>query len=412
MSDAGGGNLPPLDRAPAAAGGRSFIAGLVLTSCLASGAIAQAPATSLHGVSRVVEGRVVKPAGDTLRGVEGVWVVLHSVGSDTAGPVDSVRTSSRGAYRIPFRQVVDDRTIYFVSAQYADIAYFSPPLPADAPSEDDAEIIVYDTASSGIPVRIHGRHLVISGADADGVRDVFEIYEIANETDRTLVSPDDVQPTWRGRLPAQATGLRIGEGDVAEEAVRVAGDTLDVFAPIAPGLKSFSLAYRLPASAFPLRVPVDSSVALFEVLLEDPAIHVEGAGLAPGQPANVEGRMFRRFSADSVAAGSVIRASVVALGQSRRTLYVAVVLIAFGAAMLVAIARTFGRRGSAAAPAGSPMPPVPRSADALAREIAGLDAEFERNPPQDREMREAYTARRAALKDALARALAGEGTRK
>ncbi|HSJ63070.1 MAG TPA: hypothetical protein VK922_04090 [Gemmatimonadaceae bacterium] len=411
MNAAGGGLLPRWHRAPAAAGGRSFIVGLVLTSCLASGAIAQVPAPSLHGVSRVVEGRVAKPAGDTLRGVEGVWVVLHRVGADTAGPVDSVRTSPQGAYRIPFRQVVDDRTIYFVSAQYADIAYFSPPLP-DAPSEDDAEIIVYDTASSGIPVRIHGRHLVLSGADADGMRDVVEIYEIANETDRTLVSPDDVQPTWRGRLPAQATGIRIGEGDVAEEAVRVAGDTLDVFAPIAPGLKSFSLAYRLPASAFPLRVPVDSSVALFEVLLEDPAIHVEGAGLAPGQPANVEGRMFRRFSADSVAAGSVIRASVVALGQSRRSLYVAVVLIAFGAAMLVAIARTFARRGSVAAPVGSPMPPVPRSADALAREIAALDAEFERKPPQDREMREAYTARRAALKDALARALAAEGTRK
>ncbi len=55
-------------------------------------------------------------------------------------------------------------------------------------------------------------------------------------------------------------------------------------------------------------------------------------------------------------------------------------------------------------PAG--VPPVPRSADALAQEIAALDREFERTPAEDREMREKFIARRAALKNALARALA------
>jgi hypothetical protein len=53
-----------------------------------------------------------------------------------------------------------------------------------------------------------------------------------------------------------------------------------------------------------------------------------------------------------------------------------------------------------------------RSADSLAREIAALDAEFERNPATDREMQEAYAARRAALKEALTRALAAEAGRR
>lgn len=353
----------------------------------------------------------MKPAGDTIRPVQGVWVVLHRVGADTAGPVDSIRSDARGTYRIAYRQRGDERTIYFVSAHYGGIAYFSPPLPPDGATEDDAELIVYDTASSGIPLRVQGRHIVISAAGAEGARDIVEVYEIANETDRTLISPDDRQATWRGRLPAGVTEVRIGEGDVAQEAVRIAGDTLEVYAPMAPGLKSFSLAYRVPATAFPLRVPIDSPVVTFEVLVEDPAVRVEAPGLAPTQPATVEGRTFRRFEADSVPAGTVLRASLPALGDSRRSLYVAVVLIAVMAAMLVALARTFARRGTGGAPAGVASPAA-RSADSLAREIAALDAEFERTPATDREMQEAYAARRAALKEALTRALAAERGRR
>jgi hypothetical protein len=155
-----------------------------------------------------------------------------------------------------------------------------------------------------------------------------------------------------------------------------------------------------------LRIPLDSAVATLEVLLEDPAVRVEGAGLSPSPSVTVEGREFRRFEATNIAAGSEIRVMLPALAQSRRTMYVAAVLVVIMAAMLIALARTFSRRGAgiAVAPAGGP--PVPRSADALAREIAALDREFERTPAEDREMREKFIARRAALKNALARALA------
>jgi hypothetical protein len=79
------------------------------------------------------------------------------------------------------------------------------------------------------------------------------------------------------------------------------------------------------------------------------------------------------------------------------------------AAMLVALARSFRGRGAVGVPASAA--PAPRSADALAREIAALDEEFERSPPTDREMREAVASRRAGLKDALNRALAAEQRR-
>ncbi|HUF30203.1 MAG TPA: hypothetical protein VMM77_06020 [Gemmatimonadaceae bacterium] len=390
----------------AALGGRLCIAALV---CVGTMAHAQAPAPHDLG-PREIAGRVVQPAGDTLRGVEGVWIVLHRVASDTAGPVDSTRSGAAGDYRIAYRQSGDERTIYFVSAHHDGIAYFSPPIPPAGASEDEAELIVYDTASAGIPLSLAGRHIVVSTAGEDGLRDVVEVYEVANQTDRTLVSPDDQQPTWSGRLPAGATGVRIGEGDVPQEAVRVEHGALHVVAPMAPGLKQFSLAYRVAPDAFPLRISLDSSVATLEVLLEDPAMRVEGAGLAPSPSVTVEGREFRRFEAAGVAAGSEVRVLLPALGQSRSTMYVAVLLVAIMAAMLIALARSFKSRGAAVGVPAAGMPPVPRSADALAREIAALDREFERTPPEDREMREAFTVRRAALKNALERALA-EGER-
>jgi hypothetical protein len=254
-------------------------------------------------------------------------------------------------------------------------------------------------------LRVAGRHLVISAPRSDGARDVVEVYEIANDSSRTLISPDDQRPTWTGRLPAGATDFRVGEGDVAEEAVHIAGDTLAIVAPIAPGLKQFSLAYRLPPGAFPLTVAMDAEVATLEVLLEDPGSRLEGAGLTPSDPVTVEGREFRRFQASNVAQGDGFRVEIPVLTQSRRTLYIAVVLIAVMAAMLIALARAFGRRQSAQ-PVAAKVPPIPRSADALAREIAALDKEAARTPADDHEMREAFAARRAALKDALARALA------
>lgn len=360
----------------------------------------------------VARGRVATPAGDALRGVTGIWVVLHRVGRDDAGPVDSVRTGRDGTYRIPYvRTGGDDEALYFVSARYADIAYFSPPMPPGGSTEDEGEIIVYDTTSTGVPIRLQGRHIVLSGGGVDGMRDIVEVYEVVNESDRTLISPDDVTPTWSGTLPASASDVRIGEGDVAAEAMRITPGKLDVLAPIAPGLKAFSLAYRVPASAFPLNIRIDSSTALLEFLLEDPAMRIEGAGLTPTDAVNIEGRLFRRFMADSVAAGSVVRVSVPALAQSNRTMYVAIIIIAVMAAMLIALARAFARRTPQTAPVAA-VPPIPKSADALAREIAALDEEMERKPPTDREMREAFAARRAALKDALARALAAEQGRR
>ena len=79
--------------------------------------------------------------------VSNVWVVLHRVGPDSAGPLDSIRSDPRGRYSFQYVRTGSDEAIYFVSASYAGIAYFTPPLAQGKVSGDDAEIVVFDTTS-------------------------------------------------------------------------------------------------------------------------------------------------------------------------------------------------------------------------------------------------------------------------
>ena len=75
---------------------------------------------------RTVAGRVLVGGADE-RPVGGQFVVLHRIGSDSAGAVDSARTTRDGRYRFTYRHSGGD-AIYIVSTRYAGIAYFTPPL--------------------------------------------------------------------------------------------------------------------------------------------------------------------------------------------------------------------------------------------------------------------------------------------
>ena len=52
------------------------------------------------------------------------WVVLHRVGRDRAGPVDSTRTTADGRFHIRYRATGDSSALYFVSTKYRDHCVF------------------------------------------------------------------------------------------------------------------------------------------------------------------------------------------------------------------------------------------------------------------------------------------------
>jgi hypothetical protein len=293
---------------------------------------------------RVVAGRVLRPVQRDLVPVRGVWVTLHRVGPDRAGPLDSVRTNARGGYEFRYRQSGDERALYFAAASFGGVAYFTPPLVAPTVRGETAEIVVYDTSSLNVPISVRGRHLVISAAGVDATRSVMEVYELANDSTVTRVSPaTSSSATWVGLLPEGARDARAGEADVPHEAISFDSGRVKVVSPMPPGVKQLVYSYTLAATDFPLAIPLRAATDVYEVLIEEPSGSARGAKLAEVEPVNVDGRRFRRFLAHDVQpnAVAVIDIPRVAAGLDKR--YVIALTVLLGGAMLVALARAFRR---------------------------------------------------------------------
>jgi hypothetical protein len=336
--------------------------------------------------------------------VAGQWVVLHRVGSDRAGPLDSARSNADGRFRIRYAPFGIDDALYFVSARYGGIAYFSPPLRADTVRGDDADVMVYDTTPDTSTLRVQGRHFVLS-APRGKRREVAEVFEIENEGTHTVVSRDSVTPVWTTHLPAAAESASVGPGDIGAGAVVFRKGSAEIFAPISPGVRQLVLTYLLPADAFPLSLPLERPVSVFEVLLPESRAKVEGARLTEVAPANIDGRPFRRFLAQDVPRTAVVRvdAPQPAAGQNRGAMRVLAIVVAL--VMISGLAWVWlKRRGE--------QPYVVRRtssrADPLIAELATLDARFERGGAPDVDARGAYDRERAELKARIERALAEE----
>ncbi len=358
------------------------------------------------GYRSEVDGRVSRPRLRALGPVGDVWVTIHRVGSDSAGPIDSMRTAADGRFRFRYTRTGKTDAVYFVSASYDGIAYFSRPLAAGRTTGDDAAIVVFDTTSIHFPLAIKGRHIIVSSPSVNGTREIVEAYEIANESDQTLISPDDAHPTFTAPTPPGVTKIQVGESDVSPDAITSVNGRVHVTAPFAPGLKQLSFSYVVPQSSFPMHLPVEDSTTVLEVLLEEPRAEARGATIKPQQPATIERRMFQRYlGADAPKGSSIeVRVPVIVAAENVRVYWqIAGALAVLMAAGLGAWwARARSRGGARVAVARSA---APSETETLARAIASLDAEFEREEVKDPSARAAYEQRRGELKRALANVL-------
>ncbi len=371
---------------------------------------------------RLVEGRVVRPApyleGDTLARVTVAdqWVTLHRVSSDVQGPLDSMRTDADGRYRFRYLPSGGSDAVYFVSATYGGIAYFTNPLRELEVRGQAAEIAVFDTTSVTFPLTVRGRHLIVGMLDSSGQRTIVEVFELTNDSTRTLIAREDesAEPTWVLPIPAVAREVRAGQGDLPADAFVQSTGRVALYAAMAPGLKQISLSYLVPEREFPLPMEITDGAVVLEVLIEDPEASVSGANLVRTEPVALEGRQFQRFLAQDVRAGDTIVVTAPRSGLVGRGLYVSVLLGAIGFLMLLALLRAGVRRQrpiGAATPRPSLVPEVP-TPERLAREIADLDAAFAAQASPSDAVRIAYERRREELAAVLREELAGSGSRK
>ncbi|MEO8140802.1 MAG: hypothetical protein ABI742_14195 [Gemmatimonadota bacterium] len=346
--------------------------------------------------SVIAAGRVLLPHGADTIGVAGARVVLHRVGRQAQGPIDSTIASPRGEFRFSYRP--DTSAVYLLSSGYAGIEYFSTPLHTDPELPDTGLVLFVSDTSSTEAIHVASRHLVISKPAKDGTRAALEIVVLENDGTRTRVAPDSLTASWGARLPTGVVGFQVGQGDIGPDGLLVRHDSVVLISPVAPGQKQLLYTYSIPASPGRIRLPVGDSIAVANILLEEFDRHVTGGGIVRADSQAIEGRSFRQW-AGPVPAGSIIEIDFP--GDS--TGWILQVLVGAVALTLASVGVVALRRRPA--PRGS----TPQSTvlDQLARldaRYAGCEAQL---PPEEWQ---AYHAERARLKAELSAQLAAKST--
>ncbi len=303
-----------------------------LVACACVLAARGAAQDSAHETS--LTGRVIRQTLAGERVVAKNYAVLHRVSPAKAGPVDSMLTDDRG--RFSFRFIPDSGALYLVSSQYGGIAYFSPPAGRDQPAAT-SDITVYDTTSADVPVRLQGRHLVVSSPNAKGVRTVIDVLEIENDTILTRVPGTNDSPTFSVRLPDHSTNARASQGDGSDAPLTMKEGRAQLFNALSPGLRQIVITYEIPASGFPAQVPLERSVGIFEVLLEDTTARASAPKLAAKGVVAVDGRSFARFLGQDTPPSAVVTISMPSAPLSARLPKWLLPLVLGVSAMLAAI---------------------------------------------------------------------------
>jgi len=295
-----------------------------------------------------VSGRIVRPGTDRLEPVTGAWVVLHRVGPDSAGPLDSVRSDSRGHYSFNYTRTGSSDAIYFVSASHDGIAYFTPPLAEGKVSGNDGEITVFDTTSGHVAMSLRGHHVVVSAADANARRSIVEVYDLSNDSTLTRVAKSETPAgaTWQTHVVNGIGDFKVSQGDISAGAVSYANGVVSVFAPLAPGIKQLSFSYSLPAKSFPLKLPIETETGIYEILIEEKAGTVIAPHMKEMDPVTVDERNFRRFLGSDLPQNSVAVIDLPAPPPTHSidSRFLVAITLVIGGTMVLALAQALRRR--------------------------------------------------------------------
>lgn len=308
-----------------------------------------APAPALRAQAVSVRGAVVAATGRD-RPAAGLRVVLHRLDANAQGPIDSVRAGRDGRFRFTVARP-ESLAVYLVSAFYDGVAYFARPFSL-APGKSRAldTLRVYDTTSTGAAIRVDRRVLTVAAPGRDGTRQVLEIVELANASDRTRIARDTATPVWQGALPQEALEFQIGEGDFSPAAAERRGDSVAVFGAIQPGPgKQLTYQYVLPSTERTLRLPVAQDAGEMDFLLEDTTAAVSAPGLRRLSTESIEGHRYARYVVERVPAGALVQIDLPKGASSRTPILIGGIVVLAVALLAVAAAVALRRAPARAA---------------------------------------------------------------
>lgn len=327
--------------------------------------------------------------------VPGTRVLLHRVGRQAQGVVDSTRTDARGRFWFGFRP--DTSALYLVSARHLGIEYFSPPVHTNPARPDTGLTLVVSDTSSAAPVEVEARHLVIPRPGPDGARVVLDLLVLRNPSRFTRVARDSLAASFEVPLPPGTVGLEAAEGDFSPAALERQGDRLRVLAPISPGEKQVTVEYVLPGDRDGLELPIERPVGAVNVLAEEPDLTVSGPGITRADSQLIQGRLLHRWTG-TVPAGGVVRIRLPGPAHTPGRIL---------AALVAGMALVLGGAGWRLLRRRPAIPPGP-SPDTLLEAVAALEARYAgREAETAAEEWALYLGERARLKGELEASLAG-----
>ena len=304
-------------------------------------------------------------------------VVLHHVGPDASGPLDSLRAGPDGRFRFRLPSVPDPanrQEVFFASVEHGGVNYFGPLISTAAELDSLYVVHAFDTAAApptGAALSVALRVILLEEVP-DAGWNATDLIHVTHDGDRTLVAAPG-GATFTYPLPEGATNLEVGGNQMNPDTATVADGSLRVTSAIPPGEREFVVRYRLPDPFFTLRYPGTTDEA--EVLVKEPAPPMDVEGLQPAQPVEEAGVSYRRF------AGAQLRDATLVIREGKGEPLVPTRWLAVGLALLLAAASLYAvvRPHPEVANAPGLAPPAPAGMGPFERrqrlllEVARLD---------------------------------------
>lgn len=227
--------------------------------------------------------------------------MIHRVGSDRTGPIDSLRAGPDGGFRFRLPHVPDPATrqeIFFASVERGGVAYFGPLVQAAADLDSSYVVRTFDTETAppaGAVLPVSARYILLEQVPDTGWM-ATDLIHLEYEGDRTLVAaPDGV--TFAYPLPEGASDMVVGgEPTMSPNTLALRDGVLRVTSAIPPGERDFLVRYKVPDPYLTLRYPGETSAA--ELLVREPAPPLEVGGLESAPSVEMEpGVSYRRYAA-------------------------------------------------------------------------------------------------------------------
>jgi hypothetical protein len=332
----------------------------------------------------VLAGRVVVGEGPLSTGT----VVLHQINDVTQGEVDSTRVAPDGSFLFHLPGVPNPTRgeIYFASVRHQGVMYFGTAITEAVQLDSLYRIQVYDTLlapAEGMPVALASRNVFF---EPDGeLWRITDVFQLRNDLDRTVVARPGGR-VWSYPLPATATEVVTGEGEMSADVIVYENGGVVARAALPPGERLFVVRYTLATPE--VEIPTPGTTEMFDVLVREPAPPLDIAGLRAAESIELEsGGTYRRYAGEDVSAPSLR----VTFGEERAPPPVEWV------AVVLAVVLAAG--GLAAFRRASPRPATARSEprQSIVLELARLDEDFEGRPSPTAASRQEYQRRRAEL---------------